>query len=294
MVSRTVYRFAPSPNGFLHLGHAFSALFTYKAAREDNGRFLLRIEDIDRIRCKDEFIYQIYDDLAWLGLEWQQPVRRQSDHMADYKKALDRLAALGVTYKCFATRTEIRLAAERQHGAGKAPCDPDGALVYPGLYRGLESDKTAQFVAEARPFCIRLDMKKALDMVGGSLTFFESGSGPQQQTGKLVCQPEAWGDVIITRKDVPTSYHLSVVVDDALQGVTRITRGQDLFYATAVHRLLQTLLELPEPQYTHHSLIRDQTGRRLSKSAVDKSLKSLRQEGCSREEIYALIGLALV
>jgi len=289
MPSSPVFRFAPSPTGLLHLGHAFSALYSYRTAQAAGGRFLLRIEDIDHIRCRPEYETQIYDDLTWLGLEWPQPVRCQSHHMDDYTKALKKLEGLGVTYRCLASRREIKLEVERTTGLENAARDPDGALIYPGIYRNMDAEKTANLMAPGKPFSIRLNMAKAIELAGENLTFQEKGIGPQGQNGEVLCHPEAWGDVIIARKDTPTSYHLSVVVDDALQGVGEVTRGQDVFFATDIHRLLQKLLDLPVPHYNHHRLIRDEAGRRLSKSAADKSLKALRREGLSREEVLTML-----
>lgn len=286
MVSSSVFRFAPSPNGLLHLGHALSALFSYKVAQAAGGQFLVRIEDFDRLRSRRDYIEQIFDDLKWLGLKWPEPVRYQSDHMADYANALSTLKNLGVTYKCYATRREVRLAAAGIFGDGNEPRDPDGALVYPGIDRNLTADDIAQRTADGKPSCVRLDMKKAMALIGQELTFSEYASGPEGQNGRIICHPEAWGDVIIARKDVPASYHLSVVVDDAQQGITHVTRGQDLFHATSVHRVLQNLLNLPQPDYSHHQLVLGRTGRKLAKSAEDKSLKSLREEGLTLASLY--------
>lgn len=278
-----VFRFAPSPNGRLHLGHAYSALFTAQEARKAGGRFLLRIEDIDRLRCRQELVDGIYEDLAWLGLEWELPVRRQSAHFDDYQEASDHLNRLGVLYRCAATRSEIRDAVDQSsHRA-----DPDGSPIYPGLFRGKPVD-------DGVPFALRLDhvhaIQLAMHKAGGILTFQETGTGPDKETGLCQVRPELWGDVVIVRKDTPTSYNLSVVVDDALQGVTHITRGHDLFYATHIHRVLQVLLGLPEPVYIHHRLISNDVGRKLSKSNQDKSLKSLRDDGVSAQEIRNALG----
>ena len=288
-----VLRFAPSPNGHLHLGHAYSAIYTWNRARDLGARFLLRIEDIDLVRCSNAFADQVLDDLAWLGLRWEQPVRRQSEHFDDFRAAVGRLAEVGVLYPCFATRKDIREAvADRPDH----PLDPEGAPIYPGLSKSLGEAERRALLAANKPHSLRIDIAKALEMAGtrlaSDLSFQESGSGPRGETGLLVINPKIWGDVVIARKDVPTSYHLSVVVDDALQGVTHVTRGQDLFYTTPIHRLLQVLLDLPEPAYEHHGLIRDDSGRRLSKSARDRSILSLRNEGCLPEDIYAMIGLA--
>ncbi len=289
MTSPPIFRFAPSPTGLLHLGHAFSALYAFNTAMAAGAEFLLRIEDIDHTRCRPEYVAQILDDLSWLGLKWAEPVRHQSEHMGDYARALKKLEALGITYPCVASRNEIRAEVERRSGLDNAARDPDGALIYPGIYRDRKDDEIAKMMASGAPACIRLNMAKAIERVGGNLTFQEKGSGSQGEHGKVLCRPQIWGDVIIARKEVPTSYHLSVVVDDALQGVSEVTRGEDVFYATAIHRLLQVLLELPEPDYNHHRLIKDETGRRLSKSAADKSLKALRREGITLEELLVII-----
>ena len=289
MSSPPVFRFAPSPTGLLHLGHAFSALYAFNAARAAGGKFLLRIEDIDHTRCRSEYVSQIFDDLSWLGLKWDEPVRHQSRHMADYAAALEKLEALGVTYRCLASRNEIRAEVERTTGLDAARRDPDGALIYPGMYRHMDAVKFNRLMVPGKAACIRLDMARAINLAGKTLTFQEKGSGPQGERGEVVCRPEAWGDVIIARKETPTSYHLSVVVDDAVQGISEVTRGQDVFHATSIHRLLQTLLQLPEPVYNHHRLIRDDSGRRLSKSAADKSLKALREEGFGPEELLHLV-----
>ena len=291
MPDRPVLRFAPSPNGHLHLGHAYSALFTYRRAREMGGRFLLRIEDIDVARCTQAFTGQVLDDLAWLGLSWEEPVRRQSDHFDEYFTAVEQLDSMGVLYPCFATRQEIRRAVE---GIADHPVDPDGAPLYPGLSKNLAPGECEALIGQGRPHALRLDMDKAVELArgknSGAITFQEIGSGPDGETGTLALDPKAWGDVIIARKDIRTSYHLSVVFDDALQGVTHVTRGQDLFHATPIHRLLQVLLDLPEPAYEHHGLIRDDAGRRLSKSAHDRSLLSLRAAGHTADDIREMVG----
>jgi len=290
-------RFAPSPNGWLHLGHAYSAIFASNAAKELNGHFLLRIEDIDVGRCRQEYVEAIYEDLAWLGLSWETPVRRQSEHFADYEAALKRLRDMGLVYPCFATRKEIYDAIETS-GIGHArwPTDPDGAPLYPGLYKDLPPSELNRLMWEGRTYAWRIDMEKALAeaeaKAGGPITFLEENGGPRGQKGRLPINPMRFGDVIIARKDVPTSYHLAVTVDDAIQNVTVVTRGQDLFPATYIHRLLQVLLDLPEPRYRHHGLIRDENGRRLSKSAKDMGLRELRKAGHTPTDIYRLVGLA--
>ena len=287
-----IFRFAPSPNGALHLGHAYSALFTAQMAKRHNGRFLLRIEDIDLARSKPEYEQQIYDDLAWLGLSWEQPVRRQSEHFSDYHKALDQLIEIGLVYPSFASRSEIKTEALKE-GTSR---DPDGQFLYPEACKAIDHKKAAQPGALNTPHAWRLDMKRAIakakEISPETYSFTELGAGPNNETGLLALTPDIWGDVVIARKDVPTSYHLSVVVDDALQNITHVTRGQDLFYATHVHRLLQILLNLPQPVYHHHNLIRDETGRRLAKSTKDQSLTALRNQGLSPQDIYKLIGLA--
>ncbi len=277
-----VFRFAPSPNGQLHLGHAYSALLNFDLARASGGRFLLRIEDIDASRCRPEFEAAIYEDLAWLGITWETPVRRQSEHLAAYGAALEKLTALGLVYPSFESRAEIaRLVAERE-ASGPWPRDPDGAPLYPGTAKSLSPGERARLTEQGRPYALRLDMDAACRLASG-LTWSEQG--------RIAARPEAWGDVILARKETPTSYHLSVVVDDALQGVSEVVRGQDLFHATSVHRLLQALLGLPEPAYRHHRLIRDSEGRKLSKSTRATGLRDLREAGTSPAAIRLLVGL---
>jgi glutamyl-Q tRNA(Asp) synthetase len=285
-----VFRFAPSPNGLLHLGHACSALLNYDAARRSRGRFLLRIEDIDATRCRSEFEAAIYEDLGWLGIAWETPVRRQSDHLADYRAALDRLAGRGLLYPSFESRAEIAALVKAREAEGVWPRDPDGAPLYPGAAKSLSAGERERRLRSGAPFALRLDMDAACRLAG-RLTWTEQGSGPGGETGEVVARPEAWGDVILARKDTPTSYHLSVVVDDALQGVTNVVRGQDLFWSTAVHRLLQALLGLSQPLYRHHDLIRDGAGKKLSKSSAATSLRELRGRGMTAEEVRRLIGL---
>jgi glutamyl-Q tRNA(Asp) synthetase len=286
-----VFRFAPSPNGFLHLGHALSALLNFERARASGGRFLLRIEDIDATRCRKEFEDKIYDDLAWLGLAWEEPVRRQSEHLADYAAALGRLEASGLVYASFESRADIaRLVAEREAHA-VWPRDPDGAPLYPGCRAALTPAERHRRISAGEPYAIRLDVEAAM-AAAGPLSWREQGTGPDGETGRLAADPAVWGDVVLARKDTPTSYHLSVVVDDALQGVTEVVRGQDLFAATAVHRLLQALLGLAEPAYRHHRLVRDADGRKLSKSSHATALQSLRRAGSTPEDIRRLIDLA--
>ena len=234
-----VFRFAPSPNGYLHLGHAYSALLNCDLARRAGGRLLLRIEDIDTTRCKPEFEAAIVEDLAWLGIEWETPVRRQSEHLDVYRNAVEKLSAQGLVYPAFESRAEIaRLVAQREAN-GPWPRDPDGAPLYPGTAKLLSPGERAQSIESGVPYALRLDMAAACARAG-DLAWTERGEGPGGETGTVNAQPQVWGDVILARKETPTSYHLSVVIDDALQGVTDVVRGQDLFWSTSVHRLLQT------------------------------------------------------
>ena len=281
----SVFRFAPSPNGHLHLGHALSALLNHDMARAAGGRLLLRIEDIDQTRCRPEFEVAILVDLAWLGLAWEEPVRRQSEHLEAYRAALVRLTDMGLVYPAFESRGEIaRLVAER---GPEWPRDPDGAPLYPGAARNLSAAERARRMAN-EPYALRLDMAAAMARVGG-VSWEESGS---QHSGSVAAAPEAWGDVVIARKEVPTSYHLSVVVDDALQGVTHVVRGEDLYGSTSVHRVLQELLGLPAPTYHHHRLIPDADGRKLSKSTKATALRELRALGVTPAEIRRMVGLS--
>jgi glutamyl-Q tRNA(Asp) synthetase len=286
-----VFRFAPSPNGYLHLGHAYSALLNFDLARRSGGRLLLRIEDIDPTRCRVEFEQAIFDDLAWLGIAWEQPVRRQSEHLADYRAAQAGLAAQGLVYPSFESRAEIaRLVVERE-ACGPWPRDPDGAPLYPGMATRLSPAQQARLLEQGAPAALRLDMAAACARAG-RLAWTEQGDGGDGATGRVDARPLRWGDVILARKETPTSYHLSVVVDDALQGVSEVVRGQDLFQATAVHRLLQELLGLPEPIYRHHRLIRDQAGHKLSKSTQSTGLRELRAAGLGPADIRQLVGLS--
>ncbi|MBN8978436.1 MAG: tRNA glutamyl-Q(34) synthetase GluQRS [Rhizobiales bacterium] len=285
-----VFRFAPSPNGYLHLGHAYSALLNADLARQAGGRLLLRIEDIDATRCRPEYEAAIYEDLRWLGMAWETPVRRQSEHFASYRAALDRLAAKGLIYPSFESRAEIaRMVAERDANT-PWPRDPDGASLYPGTAKRLSARERETLMASGAPYALRLDMAAALASAG-DLDWTEEGAGPSGETGRVAAQPEAWGDVILARKDTPASYHLAVVLDDALQGVTDVVRGQDLFWATSVHRLLQRLLDLPAPRYRHHALLRDAAGAKLSKSTRATGLRELRVEGVTPGEVRRRIGL---
>jgi glutamyl-Q tRNA(Asp) synthetase len=289
-MSQNVFRFAPSPNGELHLGHAYSALLNADLARAAGGRLLLRIEDIDATRCRPEYESAIHDDLAWLGVAYERPVRRQSEHFADFKKAIATLDGEGLLYPSFESRAELlRLVAARD-AQGAWPRDPDGSPIYPGDARRLSQSEREQLIASGAPYALRLDMPKAVARAG-VLTWREQGAGPSGETGTLAAKPEAWGDVVLARKETPTSYHLSVTLDDALQGVTDIVRGQDLFFATSVHRLLQVLLGLPEPRYRHHPLVLDGDGRKLSKSTQATALRVLRAAGATAHDIRLRVGL---
>ena len=268
-----VTRFAPSPTGRLHLGHAYAALFARQEARTAKGRFLLRIEDIDTLRCKAEFEAGIYEDLEWLGFRWEQPVHRQSEHLGDYQAALDRLSGEGFLYPCFCTRAEIRAEIARS-GAAHGPDGP----IYPGLCRSLDPGERAARQAAGEPYALRLDAATASSAAGE--IFFRD-----HRQGRIRATPEILGDVVLARKDVPTSYHLAATVDDHAQGVTLVTRGADLFPATHLHRLLQALLGLKTPEYHHHKLIFGNDGQKLSKTAQAPSLKSLREAGHSAEEV---------
>lgn len=285
-----VFRFAPSPNGYLHLGHALSALVNVDMARAAGGRLLLRIEDIDAARCRPEYEAAIYQDLAWLGVAWEEPVRRQSEHLAAYRTALAQLEAKGLLYASFESRAEIaRLVAERE-ACGPWPRDPDGAPLYPGHARALSAAQRSERMAAGEPYALRLDMQAALAATG-RLTWSETGAGPSGETGTVTAVPRVWGDVVLARKDMPTSYHLSVVVDDAVQAVTHVVRGQDLFWATGVHRLLQALLGLPAPAYHHHRLVLDQDGAKLAKSTRSTALRELRAGGATPADIRRMIAL---
>ncbi len=285
-----VFRFAPSPNGYLHLGHAFSALLNLDLARQTGGRLLLRIEDIDLTRCKPEFETAIYEDLAWLGIAWDEPVRRQSEHLADYREALEKLSAQNLVFPSFETRAEIAKLVAQREASGRWPRDPDGAPLYPGTAKLLSSDERARLLGSDAPYALRLDMAAACARAG-DLFWAEHGEGPDGEVGAVAARPEAWGDVVLARKETPTSYHLSVVVDDALQGVTEVVRGQDLFWSTSVHRLLQQLLGLPQPAYRHHRLILDAAGGKLSKSTEATGLRELRAGGARPADIRGLVGL---
>jgi len=272
-------RFAPSPTGLLHIGHAYSALFSERAAREADGAFLLRIEDIDPARCRPNFETAILDDLAWLGLKWLRPVRRQSDNYADYERALDKLDDKGLLYPCFCTRKEIRAEIE---AAGHAPHGPDGPH-YPGTCRALSKSAAMLRIIKGEAYAYRLKTDEAIAQAG-PLNWHD------RDRGEIEATPEVFGDVVLARKDVRTSYHLSVTVDDHLQEVTLVTRGEDLAEATHIHRLLQALLDLNVPEYQHHRLLTGDDGKRYAKRDKALTLQALREAGKTPEDVKAMIG----
>jgi glutamyl-Q tRNA(Asp) synthetase len=276
------FRFAPSPNGYLHLGHAFSAILNSEAARQARGRFLLRVEDIDQGRARPEFEYAIYEDLAWLGLEWESPVLHQSDRFDVYRERIAELDQLGLLYPAFMSRREIR--DHVQGETGDWPHDPDNAPLYPGLERNWPQSKRRAEMESGRPYALRLDMARALQGVP-PLSWSEANPFSENPPRRLAADPPAWGDVVIARSDCPASYHLSVVIDDAFQSVSHVVRGRDLAPATSIHRLLQHLLGLPVPLYFHHRLVPDDSGEKLSKRAGSKSLRDLRAAGLSPDDI---------
>ncbi|MGD9657696.1 MAG: tRNA glutamyl-Q(34) synthetase GluQRS [Methylocystis sp.] len=310
---KRVFRFAPSPNGYLHLGHAYSALLNFDLARRRHGRFLLRIEDIDRGRARAEFEAAIYDDLAWLGIDWERPARRQSERFGDYAGALERLDEMGFLYACDCRRSDIARATD---GKPDWPRDPDGSPLYPGTCRA-KPRRPAREALAAGGVALRLDMRRASALAGQGLTWRESGAPPpmsrggeareairstregsgllrcaRNDAGRLVhADPSRWGDVVLARKDTPASYHIAVVVDDALQGVTDVVRGKDLFEATSLHRLLQNLLDLPAPDYMHHGLVLDENGDKLAKSVASTALRALRAQGWTPADVRRRIGL---
>jgi glutamyl-Q tRNA(Asp) synthetase len=283
------FRFAPSPNGYLHLGHALSALLNADMAERPGGRLLLRVEDIDPTRCRPEYEQAIYEDLAWLGITWERPVRRQSEHFDEYRDALERLEQQDLVYPAFESRAEIaRLVSAGEARTGKAwPVDPDGAPLYPGNARAMPPQERNRSRATEQ-FALRLDMSRALARTARSLRWQETGAGPARE---IEAKPERWGDVILGRKETPASYHLSVVLDDALQGITHVVRGLDLYESTSVHRLLQELLDLPAPIYHHHRLLLDEEGKKLAKRNPTTTLRDLRAAGWTPADVRHAVGL---
>lgn len=286
-----VFRFAPSPNGELHLGHALSALTNQRMAASCGGRFLLRIEDIDLTRCTPEFEASIFRDLAWLGIGWEEPVRRQSEHFGDYDAALERLRREELVYPAFLSRGEIREAIVEHEATGRSwPRDPDGAPRYPGTDKNLTLAERRRRIDEGVPFAWRLDTAAALARLNGPLSWREWTDEAMNGSSEIAASPLDWGDVVIARREIPTSYHLSVVVDDALQGVSHVVRGRDLYFATSVQRLLQEILGLSAPTYFHHRLVLGPDGRKLSKSLRDTGLSALREAGETAEDIRRRLG----
>ena len=276
-----IFRFAPSPNGHLHLGHAYSALYTAHWAAKLGGKFLLRIEDIDTARCKPEFVKSQIDDLHWLGLNWPEPVIHQSNRFESYKAAAQRLRDMDLLYPCFCSRVEIKTAS--------TGTDPDGAPLYPGTCKHLSKTEISQRLANNEPVQWRLNIDEALRRTG-ILTFTNVQPTPLDRPQIRYAKPERWGDVVLVRKDTPTSYHLSVIVDDAHQNITHVTRGKDLEAATDIHILLQFLLGLPQPLYTHHKLIKDDADIKLSKSKSAQTLKDMREAGWTADAVRTRLG----
>lgn len=280
-----VTRFAPSPTGLLHLGHARAALLAWRRARRAGGRFLLRIEDLDAARCRPDYVAAILEDLAWFGLDWDGEVRLQSAHLDDYRAALKSLEERGLIYPCFCTRQAIRseIAASANAPHGKPDDAPDGSPRYPGTCRRMDAKERKARQDAGESHALRLDMAAAAHLAG-PLTFVEDGR-------EISCDPTAFGDVVLGRKEIPASYHLAVTHDDALQGVTLVTRGEDLRPATAVHRLLQQIMGWPAPDYHHHELLRNRAGQRLSKRDGALSLRALRDGGASPAAVRAMAGM---
>ena len=290
-LSTSVFRFAPSPTGYLHLGHAYSALVNYEAAKRVGGRFLLRLENIDQIRCKPEYEEAIMTDLAWLGLEWEEPVLRQSDHFDLYEQAMEKLKEMKLVYPAVLSRKEVKEFANNLPGNSEWPRDPDGVPIYPPEEMVINEKERKFRISSDGESVWRLDMARALAVINDKLNWKELEENSNNEFRVVSSDPMEWGNVLLARKDTPTSYHLSVTVDDAIQGVTDIVRGYDLYPSTIVHRVLQSLLKFPEPRYHHHRLVLDDSGRKLSKSKGDTSLRVLRKKGISVRELRKLIGL---
>lgn len=292
LMTAPVFRFAPSPNGELHLGHALSALTNQSMAASSGGRLLLRIEDIDVTRCSPEYETGIFRDLAWLGFGWEEPVRRQSEHFGEFEAALERLKKDELIYPAFMSRGDIRAVIVEHEAKGKSwPRDPDGAPLYPGTDKTLSQRERQRRIDAGVPFAWRLDTTAAVERLGHQLAWREWSSEAMTAAVDIAAEPVQWGDVIIARKEIPTSYHLSVVVDDALQGISHVVRGKDLYFATSVQRLLQQALGLPAPSYFHHRLVPGPDGRKLSKSQRDTGLAALRDVGETPETIRAILGV---
>ena len=297
-MKQAVFRFAPSPNGRLHLGHAYSALLNQQMSRKAGGKLLLRIEDTDISRCTPEFEQQMLDDLEWLGIEWDGEPRRQSDHFEEYKVVLQKFIDENLAYPAFMSRREIKDYVEQYEGKnGPWPRDPDGSPHYPDSDRQRDKQQSQALIDQGKPHSFRLNMGKALSKLqNDQINFEEQGSGSNGESGELALDPDKWGpnewgDVVLVGIDAPIAYHLACVLDDAQQGVTHIVRGMDLFHATSLHRLLQELLGLPKPDYFHHDLIMDDNGRKLSKSDRDTGLCELRDAGATPKDVRKLVGL---
>ena len=290
---RPALRFAPSPTGELHIGHALSALTTWDWAQRLGGRFLLRIEDIDTGRAREHLIDQIFEDLTWLGLAWETPELRQSDHFSDYQIAARKLEDMGLLYPCFATRSEIRAEVQRRKMQGLSlPRDPDGTTVYPGLHKGLPAEEIAGRREKGEPYALRRDMTRAIDRareLTGEAEIKYTALDRDGAERSVVADPARWGDAVIVRKDVPASYHLAVVVDDHRQGITHVTRGKDLEAATDLHRLLQVLFGFDAPLYHHHRLLLDESGAKLAKRMGSESIRALREKGLTPLDIRQMI-----
>lgn len=290
-MTRPVYRFAPSPNGLLHLGHAYSALLNRDLAEANHGRLLLRIDDVDLERCRPEFAAAIEEDCAWLGLDYERPVRHQQEHLSLYASALDKLREMGLAYPAFMSRTEITQFVAQTGPAQDWPRDPDGSLHYPGHDRDMDPKERDSRLASGDPHAIRLAMNKSIAAVG-PVSWREFQVGETGRSTSEIADPSVWGDILLAGRDIAASYHLAVVVDDDKQSVTHVVRGLDLRAATSIHRLLQKLLGLPEPHYHHHRLILDAEGRKLSKTDGDSGIAALRARGWSVADIREAIGLA--
>jgi glutamyl-Q tRNA(Asp) synthetase len=285
-MEKAVFRFAPSPNGHLHMGHAYSALLNQKMAREIGGKLLLRIEDIDTTRCTPELETQMLHDLEWIGFEWDETPRRQSEHFEDYAQALEKLAKLDLVYPSALSRGEIKKIIQTKKESGEDwPSDPDGSPLYPGDERKLDKAEQLQMMSEAQTYALRIDMEKAVRHIGHKISWTE-----MERVEPIVGDPQLWGDVILARKDFPVSYHLCCTLDDALQGITHVVRGKDLYHATSIHSLLYALLELEKPVYHHHELILDDKLEKLSKSKNHTSLKELKQAGMTSELLKQKLG----
>jgi glutamyl-Q tRNA(Asp) synthetase len=284
--AKPVFRFAPSPNGYLHLGHAYSALLNYDMAQQAGGRLLVRIEDIDPTRCRPEYEIAIRQDLEWLGILFERPVRRQSEYFSDYRAALMRLEEAGLLFTSFETRNEIaRLVAAR---GPDWPRDPDGSPLYPGNARAMTSEERVQRIGRGEPYALRLDLAAALQRVNEPLFWHETNEDSPRE---IEAHPEQWGDVVLGRKETPASYHLACVLDDALQGVTHVVRGMDLYESTSIHRLLQEILGLPAPIYHHHRLVLDEDDKKLAKRTRSTTLRDLRAQGWNAKDVRQRVGL---